>query len=99
MADLCLMLIKIDPDLPRDAQLADWIDEIDSDYMSHFPSFLSLAHVKLDGSWDFALLFHATAESITYLEQSIRSKGPTGSIVEILAMPAINLDDYTASLR
>jgi hypothetical protein len=99
MSDLYLMLIKVAPTLARNATLADWIDDIDSDYMTHFPELVSLAHVKLDGAWDFGLLFHGTAESVQYLDSAIRSKGPSGSIVEILTMPAVDLDDYTDSLR
>jgi hypothetical protein len=99
MSELCLMLIKVNPNLTRNAQLAAWIDEIDADYMSHFPLMPSAAHVKLDGPWDFALLFRATEESIAYLEAAIRNKGPEGSIAEILSMRATDLDNYTASLR
>lgn len=99
MSDLSLMLIKINPDLRGDRRLANWIEEIDRDYMARYPLLASIAHVKLEGPWDFGLLFHGTSDSVAYLEDAIRRKGPTASIQDVLTMPAIDLDDYTRSLR
>lgn len=96
MDQLFLMLITISEDLKRDRRLPTWIDEIERAYMDEF--FVpSVAHVALEGPFDFALLFRSSAEGVQFLERAIRERG--GSAVEILTMRATELDDYLGRSR
>ena len=101
MADLFLMLIKINAELKNDPKLADRIEEIEAEYMKKYESLgRSIAHVALEGPWDFALLFPGSRESVMDLERSIRSSAPqVQSVEELLTMPATELDDFVRSLR
>ena len=92
MDQLFLMLIAITDGLKRDGgQLAAWMDEIEGGYMDEF-AVPSVAHVALQGPFDFALLFRSSPEGVMFLENAIRERG--GSGVWILTMPATELDEY-----
>ena len=96
---LYVFLIRVSAPTLRDASLAQWIDEIEEDYMSKFKSIgMSIAHCKLDDGapWNFALVFPGTEESVNYLTDQITSRARG---TEVLAMRGEDLDQFTARLR
>jgi hypothetical protein len=91
-----LMLIKTGETLKHNPMLVEWIGEIEQDYMHRFGFFgPSVAHLALDGPWDFALVFPGSEESANYLAESIAAKAPGQT--EILTLKGTDLDDFRAA--
>jgi hypothetical protein len=92
-----VMLIKVTQGVKRNPALVGWMDEIEADYMTKFGRFgLSIAHLALDGPWDFALVFPGSKESASYLGSEILRRDPD---TEIQTMEGIDLDDFKARFR
>jgi|1185.fasta_scaffold11059_2 hypothetical protein len=91
------MMIKVTPTVRANPSLLDWINDIETDYMEKYGDFgASMAHLVLEGPWNFALLFPGSDESVAYLSSQILSKaGDT----EILTMAATDLDELRGGLQ
>ncbi len=94
---LFVMMIKVAEAVRYDPHLVEWMDEIEKDYMQKYGRYgLSLAHVALDGPWQFALVFPGSKEAAAYLQNEIERRAPGQTQIE--TMEGVDLDDFKARL-